>query len=90
MPTTEHTWDRSILSAQVVQLGLHVGVPLGVLSPNWAALSSLKEGWSILWVYVQEWYRWMWRETWEPIPYLVTKPRHYCGCQQALADKSLK
>jgi hypothetical protein len=22
------------------------------------------------------------------IPYIVTKPRHYCGCQQVLADKS--
>ena len=23
------------------------------------------------------------------IPYTVTKPRHYCGCQQLLADRSL-
>jgi hypothetical protein len=27
--------------------------------------------------------------TWESIPYTVTKPRHYCGCQQVLADRSL-
>jgi hypothetical protein len=27
--------------------------------------------------------------TWESIPYTVTKPRHYCGCQQMLADRSL-
>jgi hypothetical protein len=27
--------------------------------------------------------------TWESIPYTVTKPRHYCGCQEVLADKSL-
>jgi hypothetical protein len=24
--------------------------------------------------------------TWGSIPYIVTKPRHYCGCQQVLAD----
>jgi hypothetical protein len=24
-----------------------------------------------------------------PIPYKVTKPRHYCGCQQVLADRIL-
>jgi hypothetical protein len=23
------------------------------------------------------------------IPYTVTKPRHYCGCQQVLPDRSL-
>jgi hypothetical protein len=23
------------------------------------------------------------------IPYTVIKPRHYCGCQQVLADRSL-
>jgi hypothetical protein len=28
--------------------------------------------------------------TWESIPYTVTKPRHYCRCQQELADRSLK
>jgi hypothetical protein len=27
--------------------------------------------------------------TWGSIPYTVTKLRHYCGCQQVLADKSL-
>jgi hypothetical protein len=27
--------------------------------------------------------------TWGSIPYTVTKPRHYCGCQQMLADRSL-
>jgi hypothetical protein len=27
--------------------------------------------------------------TWGPIPYTVTKLRHYCGCQQVLADRSL-
>jgi hypothetical protein len=27
--------------------------------------------------------------TWGSIPYTVTKPRHYCGCQQELADRSL-
>ena len=27
--------------------------------------------------------------TWGSIPYTVTKPRHYCGCQQVLADRSL-
>jgi hypothetical protein len=27
--------------------------------------------------------------TWASIPYRVTKPRHYCGCQQELADRSL-
>jgi hypothetical protein len=26
---------------------------------------------------------------WGSIPYTVTKPRHYCGCQQELADRSL-
>ena len=26
---------------------------------------------------------------WGSIPYTVTKPRHYCGCQQVLADRSL-
>jgi hypothetical protein len=23
------------------------------------------------------------------IPYIVTKPRHYCGCHEVLADRSL-
>jgi hypothetical protein len=27
--------------------------------------------------------------TWGSIPYIATKPRHYCGCQQVLADRSL-
>jgi hypothetical protein len=27
--------------------------------------------------------------TWGSIPYTDTKPRHYCGCQQELADRSL-
>jgi hypothetical protein len=27
--------------------------------------------------------------TWRSIPYTATKPRHYCGCQQVLADRSL-
>jgi hypothetical protein len=27
--------------------------------------------------------------TWGFIPYTVTKPRHYCGCQEVLADRSL-
>jgi hypothetical protein len=27
--------------------------------------------------------------TWGCIPYTVTKPRHYCGCQQVLIDRSL-
>ena len=27
--------------------------------------------------------------TWGSIPYTFTKPRHYCGCQQALADRNL-
>jgi hypothetical protein len=27
--------------------------------------------------------------TWGSIPYTVNKPRHYCGCQEALADRSL-
>ena len=27
--------------------------------------------------------------TWESIPYTVTKPRHYCGCQQVLANRNL-
>jgi len=26
---------------------------------------------------------------WESIPYADTKPRHYCGCQEVLADRSL-
>jgi hypothetical protein len=26
--------------------------------------------------------------TWGSIPYKVTKPRHYCGCQQVLADRA--
>jgi hypothetical protein len=27
--------------------------------------------------------------TWGFIPYTVTKPRHYCGCQEAHAKRSL-
>jgi hypothetical protein len=27
--------------------------------------------------------------TWGSIPYTVTKPKHYCGCQKVLADRSL-
>ena len=27
--------------------------------------------------------------TWRLIPYTVTKPRHYCGCQQVHAERSL-
>jgi hypothetical protein len=27
--------------------------------------------------------------TWGSIPYTYTKPRHYCGYQEALADRSL-
>jgi hypothetical protein len=27
--------------------------------------------------------------TWGSIPYTVTKPRHYCRCQQVLADRRL-
>ena len=27
--------------------------------------------------------------TWGSIPYTTIKPRHYCGCQQVLADRSL-
>jgi hypothetical protein len=27
--------------------------------------------------------------TWGSIPYPVTKSRHYCGCQEVLADRSL-
>jgi hypothetical protein len=27
--------------------------------------------------------------TWDSIPYTVTKPRHYCTCQEVLADRSL-
>jgi hypothetical protein len=27
--------------------------------------------------------------TWVSIPYAVPKPRHYCGCQQVLVDRSL-
>jgi hypothetical protein len=26
---------------------------------------------------------------WISIPYTVTKPRHYCGCQQVLSDRGL-
>jgi hypothetical protein len=26
---------------------------------------------------------------WGSTPYTVTKPRHYCGCQQVLTDRSL-
>jgi hypothetical protein len=26
---------------------------------------------------------------WGSIPSTVTKPRHYCGCQQVLSDRSL-
>ena len=26
---------------------------------------------------------------WGSIPYTVTKPRHYCGCQEVHADRSL-
>jgi hypothetical protein len=29
------------------------------------------------------------RPTWGSIPDTVTKPRHYCGCQQVLTDSSL-
>ena len=27
--------------------------------------------------------------TWGHIPYTTTKPRHYCGCQHELSDRSL-
>jgi hypothetical protein len=27
--------------------------------------------------------------TWGSMPYIVTKPRQYCGCQQVLDDRSL-
>jgi hypothetical protein len=27
--------------------------------------------------------------TWGSIPHTITKPRHYCGCQQELGDRSL-
>jgi hypothetical protein len=27
--------------------------------------------------------------TWESIPYIVTKHRHYCGCQEVHADRNL-
>jgi hypothetical protein len=27
--------------------------------------------------------------TWGSIPYSITKPRHYCGCQQELTDRNL-
>jgi hypothetical protein len=27
--------------------------------------------------------------TWRFIPYTTTKPRHFCGCQQVLDDRSL-
>jgi hypothetical protein len=27
--------------------------------------------------------------SWRSIPYTVTKPRHYCGCQEVLADRNL-
>ena len=27
--------------------------------------------------------------TWGSIPYTTTKPRHYCGCWEVLADRSL-
>jgi hypothetical protein len=27
--------------------------------------------------------------TWGSIPYTVNKPRHYSGCQEELADRSL-
>ena len=27
--------------------------------------------------------------TWGSIPYTITKPRYYCGCQQVLAGRSL-
>jgi hypothetical protein len=27
--------------------------------------------------------------TWEFIPYTATKPRHYCGCREMLADRRL-
>jgi hypothetical protein len=27
--------------------------------------------------------------TWGSIPYTVTKPRHYCGCQEVHAERSL-
>jgi hypothetical protein len=27
--------------------------------------------------------------TWESLLYTDTKPRHYCGCQEVLADRSL-
>ena len=26
---------------------------------------------------------------WGSIPYTITKPRHYCGCQEGFADRSL-
>jgi hypothetical protein len=26
---------------------------------------------------------------WGSVQYIVTKPRHYCGCQQVLADRIL-
>jgi len=29
------------------------------------------------------------RDTWGFVPYTVTKPRHYCICQEVLADRSL-
>ena len=28
--------------------------------------------------------------TWGSIPHTVTEPRHYCGCKQVLADRSLR
>jgi hypothetical protein len=27
--------------------------------------------------------------TWGSIPYTVTKPKHYCGCQEVFADKNV-
>ena len=87
------TWVVSIFT-RVLRLELRVpslhGKCFSIVSPNPSEVYSLKYSLSV--------WRWFGRNglkstrfshTWGSIPHADTKPRHYCRCQEVLADRIL-
>jgi hypothetical protein len=91
----------TLCSVPWMAVSIHVCVCQALAEPLrtkvWIIQSFLEEGTKYPWKELQRqsveqrMKEWPPRDcpTWESIPYTVTKPRHYFGCQQALADKSL-
>jgi hypothetical protein len=95
--TKEHTWF-ALIKTQNTQDTIHRPHELKKRKTNmWIILSFLVRGTK----YPQEDLQRLSMEqrlkespiryypTWSSIPYTITKPRHYCGFQEVLADSSM-